>query len=217
MALLSGALAFKTRFVGDAAERAKVWAEALDLAGKVTAIEPNSPEPYRVRAFHDIETDDVESARLAAENFMRLKPRAPDPFNVMGGVYLRLGEPARAVEMYKQAVALAPKDTPAVFAANLAAAYFWVGDYKASIDWNLKALQTDPQFWRAQVALARAYAMAGDDDKARAQTQMVRRSRPGYKVDIDALRAEAASAAPARRALIEEKLIPASRKAGLTE
>ncbi len=217
MAQLSGALAFKARFVGDAAERAKVWAEALELAGKVTASEPNSPEPYRVLAFHGLDSGDIEGARLAAETFMRLKPRTPDPFNVMGGVYLRLGEPAKAVEMYKQAVALSPRDTPAVFAANLAAAYFWIGDYQASIDWNLKALQTEPQFWRAHVALARAYAMAGEEEKARAQTQTLRRLRPGYKVDVDAMRAEAASAAPSLRALIVEKLIPASRKAGLTE
>jgi tetratricopeptide (TPR) repeat protein len=217
MALLSGALAFKTRFVGDAAERGQVWAEALDLAGKVTAVEPNSPEPYRVRAFHDLGTGDIESARLAAEAFMRLKPRTPDPFNVMGNVYQGLNEPAKAVEMYKQAVALSPKDTPAVFAANLGAAYFWVGDYQASIEWNLRALQTEPEFWRAHLALARAYAMTGEDEKARMQTQAVRKLRPGYKVNVDSLRAEAASAAPNRRALIEEKLIPASLKAGLTE
>jgi tetratricopeptide (TPR) repeat protein len=135
----------------------------------------------------------------------------------MGGVYLSLNEPAKAVEMYKQAVALSPKETPAVFAANLAAAYFWIGDYQGSIEWNLKALQRDPQFWRANLGLARAYAMAGDDARARAQAQTVRRLRPGYKVDVGRLRAEAASAVPSRRALIEEKLIPASLKAGLTE
>jgi adenylate cyclase len=217
MALLSGALAFKTRFVGDAAERGKVWAEALDLAGKATAVDPNLSEPYRVRALHDLRTGDLESARIAAEAFMRLKPRTPDPFNVMGNVYQGLNEPAKALEMYKQAVALSPKETPAVFAANLAAVYFWVGDYQAAIEWNLRALQTQPEFWRAHVGLAQAYAMVGDDAKARAEAQTVRKFRPGFRVDVGVLRAEAASAVPSRRALIEEKLIPASVKSGLTQ
>jgi len=213
---LAGALAFKAALVADKAERGKAWSEALDLANKVTAIDPGSAEPYRVRAFHSLAADDVAGARLAAEAFMRLRPRAPDPYNVMGTVYLRLDEPAKAVEMYKQAVALSPKDVPLVFAANLGAASFLAGDYRGAIEWNLTALQSDPQYLPAHVWLARAYAMAGDDAKARAQTEALRRLRPGYKVDVAALVAEAASATPARKAAIDERIIPASRKAGLT-
>lgn len=217
MAQLSDALAFKARFVADPAERAKVDAEALELAKQVTAIDPAIPEPYRVRAFHALSTDDVEGARLAAETFMRLRPRAPDPFNVMGSVYLNLNDPAKAVEMFRQAVALSPRDAPAVFTANLGAACFLAGDYRCAIEWNLKTLQVEPDFFRAQLWLARAYAMAGEDARARAQTEALRRVRPGYKVDLAALRAEAASAPPARKAVIEERIIPASIKAGLTE
>lgn len=217
MAHLSGALAFKARFVSDAAERDKLKSEALDLANRVTALDPDAPEPYRVRAFHALEVGDVEGARLAAETFMRLKPRAPDPFNVLGSVYLNLNDPAKAVEMFRQAVALSPREAPAVFTANLGAACFLAGDYRCAIEWNLKTLQVDPDFFRAQLWLARAYAMAGEDAKARAQTEALRRARPGYKVDLAALRAEAASSPPARRAVIEERIIPGSIKAGLTE
>lgn len=217
MAELAGTLAFRTQAVQDKGERAKVWSEALGLANKVTALDPGLPEPYRVRAFHSLAADDIEGARLAAESFMRLKPRAPDPFNVMGSVYLRLEEPAKAVEMFKQAVALSPKDVPAVFTANLGTASFLAGDYQGAIEWNLRTLQSDPEFFRAHLWLARAYAMAGDEAKARAQTEALRRLRPGYKVDVAALVAEAASAAPARKAVIEQRIIPASLKAGLTE
>ena len=217
MAHLSGALAFKARFVDDAAERDKLKAEALDLANKVTALDPDAPEPYRVRAFHALEMGDAEGARLAAETFMRLKPRAPDPFNVLGSVYLSLNDPAKAVEMFRQAVTLSPRDAPAVFTANLGAACFLAGDYRCAIEWNLKTLQSDPAFVRAHVWLARAYAMAGEDANARAQTEALRRVRPGYKVDLAALRAEAASAPAVRKAVIEERIIPGSIKAGLTE
>lgn len=217
MAHLSGALAFKARFVNEAAERDRLKAEALDLANKVTALDPDAPEPYRVRAFRALELGDAEGARLAAETFMRLKPRAPDPFNVLGSVYLNLNDPAKAVEMFRQAVTLSPRDAPAVFTANLGAACFLAGDYRCAIEWNLKTLQVDPDFVRAHVWLARAYAMAGEDAKARAQTEALRRVRPGYKVDLAALRTEAASAPPDRKAVIEERIIPGSIKAGLTE
>ena len=99
----------------------------------------------------------------------------------MGSVYSRLGEVDKAVEMYKQAVSLSPKDVPAVFAANLSAAHFAQGDCRACIDWNLRALQSDPKFWRAHVGLAMAYAMVGDDSRARAEVAGGAQGKPGIQ------------------------------------
>lgn len=215
MALLAEALAFQPIHVRDAALREKIWAEALDVAAKVIAIDPTVPEPYRVVAFHGLATGDLEAAQRAAENFMRLAPRKPDPFNVMGNVYLHRGEAAKALEMYTQAVNLDRKNANAVFPANVARAYFMLGDYKAAIEWNLKALQAEPQFAGAQLGLAMAYAMNGDDAKARAAAQELRRLRPNVKVDVEKLRDS--SDTPAFRAYIEDKVIPAYRKAGLLD
>lgn len=217
MSELAGALAFKLNHVADPAERDKLQTEALELARQVTAIDPGIAEPYRVRTMHAVRAGDYESARLSAETFLRLGPRAPDAHNLMGSVYLGLEQPAKAVEMFKQAVALSPRDVPVVFAANLAGASFLVGDYRTSIEWGRKALQGAPDSLGVRVSLARALAMAGEEGLARAETQALRRQVPGYKVDLMTLRDEAEFASPARRALIEERIIPASIKAGLTE
>jgi len=218
MSFLATALSFKTRHVGDPELREKTWAEALDLANKVIAADPSSPDPYRVLAFHALRSGDLDRAHRAAESFMRLKPRQPDPFNVMGNVYQLRGEAAKAVEMFTQAVGLSPKnDSNAVFRANLAGAYFMLGDYKAAIDWNSKALQAEPQYLRAHVGLAMAYALAGDDSRARAEAQEVRRLRPGFKVDVEELRSRFKSASPQFKSFLEEKEIPAYHKAGLAE
>ncbi len=217
MALLVTALSFQPQYTSNPELERKIWVEALDLARKVTALDPTNPEPYRAIAFHGFATGDLESARRAAETFMRLKPRQPDPFNVMGGVFMREGEAAKAVDMFTQAVELAPRGLSAVFPANLAAAYFMLGNYKAAIDWNLKASQAEPQNLRVRVGLAQAYAMAGDDAGARAEVQEVRRLRPGFKVNVEKLRNRSESSPPKYRAFVEDKLIPAYRKAGLAD
>jgi TolB-like protein/cytochrome c-type biogenesis protein CcmH/NrfG len=217
-ASLATALNFKANQLRDQDLREKARAESVDLANKVIAIDPTSPEPYRVLAFHALRTDDLDGAQRAAETFMRLKPRQPDPYNVMGSVYMRRGDAAKAVETYSQAVALSPKnDANAVFRNNLARAYFMLGDYKAAIDWYSQALQAEPQGVPAHIGLAMAYAMSGDVAKAQAEGREVRRLRPGFKIDVEKLRADAASDPPQARAYIEDKLIPAYRKAGLTE
>jgi len=215
---LATALNFKASQLRDPALREKARAESVDLANKVIAIDPASPDPYRVLAFHALRSDDLDGAQRAAETFMRLKPRRPDPYNVMGTVYMQRGDAAKAVEMYSQAVALSPKnDANAVFRVNLARAYFMLGDYKAAIDWNSQALQVEPQDVGAHIGLAMAYAMSGDVAKAQAEGREVRRLRPAFKVDVEKLRADVAKDPPQARAYIEDKVIPAYRKAGLTE
>jgi len=217
-ASLATALSFKANQLRDPDLREKARTESIDLANKVIAIDPASPEPYRVLAFHALRTDDLDRAQRAAETFMRLKPRRPDPYNVMGSVYMRRGDAAKAVEMYSQAVALSPKnDANAVFRINLARAYFMLGDYKAAIDWNSQALQAEPQDVSAHIGLAMAYAMSGEVARAQAEGREVQRLRPAFKVDVEKLRADSASDPPEARSYLEDKVIPAYRKAGLTE
>jgi adenylate cyclase len=217
-ASLATALSFKANQLRDPGLRERARAESIDLANKVIAFDPASPEPYRVLAFHALRTDDLDGAQRAAETFMRLKPRQPDPYNVLGSVYMRHGDAAKAIEMFSQAVALSPKnDANAVFRINLARAYFMLGDYKAAVDWNSQALQVEPRDIAAHVGLAMAYAMSGDVAKARAEGREVRTLRPGFKVDVEKLRADSASDPPQARAYLEDKVIPAYRRAGLTE
>jgi Flp pilus assembly protein TadD len=146
---------------------------------------------------------------------LSLNPKLPPPYNLLANSYLREGEPARAVELLTQAVNLNPKNTGAVFMSNLGRAHFMAGNYKAAINWTSKALEANPKQNFAHTLLAMAYALDGDDARARAEAAEVRRLDPGFKVDPEKMLAQ--SATPAYRMYLETRAIPALRKAGLLE
>jgi hypothetical protein len=62
---------------------------------------------------------------------------------------------------------------------------------------------------------AMAYALDGDDARARAEAKEVRRLDPGFKVGIEQLRADAGT--PFQKSFTEGKEIRALRRAGLLE
>ena len=92
------------------------------------------------------------------------------------------------------------------FLNNLGRAYFMAGNYKAAIEWCDKALQVEPTLDAAHLVLAMAYALDGNEAKARAEAAEVRRRNPQYRFDVEAERARSAS--PAFRAYLEERVIP---------
>ena len=195
--------------------RERTWTEAVALATKVHAIDPDNPEYFRVIAFNALAHDDIEGARRAAQTWLSLAPRMPDPYNVLSNTYTRAGEPGKAIELLTQAIGLDRKNANAVFPANLAQAYFMSGDNKAAIVWNLKALEREPRLLRAHIGLAMAYALDGDDARAHAEAAEVRRLNPGVKFDLQRMRA--GSDPPAYKAILEERMIPGLRKAGLID
>ena len=193
--------------------REATWKEALDLATKVNASEPDNPEYYRVVAFHAGSHGDEAGQRRASEAMLRLSPREPSAYNVLAVTHLRAGEPQRAIELLTKAVELNRKNAGAVFLNNLGRAYFMAGNYKAAIEWCDKALQVEPTLDAAHLVLAMAYALDGNEAKARAEAAEVRRRNPQYRFDVEAERARSAS--PAFRAYLEERVIPGLSKAGL--
>jgi adenylate cyclase len=200
--------------LGDAM-RERTWNEALALATKANESEADSPDYYRIRAFHAGRHGDTEGERRAAEAMLRLNPRDPGAYNVLAGTFLRAGEPQKAIELLTKAIDLNRKNAGVVFLNNLGRAYFMAGNNKAAIEWSDKALQLQPNFISAHVILAMAFASEGNDARARAEAEEVRRLNPKYAFDVE--KARAAPATPAYAAYREEKVIPALRRAGLLE
>jgi adenylate cyclase len=215
---LASALSFQATNFGSglgAGVRERTWNEAMDLATRANASEPDNPEYYRVVAFHAGNHGDVEGQRRAAEAMLRLNPRSPAAYNVLAATFMRAGEPQRAIELLTKAVDLNRKNADAVFLNNLGRAYFMAGNNKAAIEWCDKALQTQPTFDLAHVVLAMAFALDGNEARARAEADEVRRLNPGFRFDLEKARARPES--PAYRAYLEERAIPALRRAGLLE
>jgi tetratricopeptide (TPR) repeat protein len=217
---LASVLAFQVANFGssmsaEAGER--TWREALELADKAHLADPGNPEYFRIVAFHARAHGDPAAVRRAAEELVRLRPKWAYPYNVLGSSYLVDGEFEKAVELISRAVDLTPKVDAGsyVFPLNLCAAYFGAGNNKAAIEWCGKVAAAMPTSSRAHYFLAMAYALDGDIEKARIEAAEYRRLMPDRKFDADSMRADERT--PARKAYVENKAIPALRKAGLME
>lgn len=217
---LASVLAFEANNFGSlmsADVRARTWREAIELATQAHTADPGNPEYFRIVAFHARSQGDSAGERRAAEELVRLRPKWAYPYNVLGSSYMREGDFDKAVELLTRAVDLTPRlDSGSdVFPLNLCAAYFGAGNNKAAIEWCGKVITTQPTSGRAHYFLAMAYALDGDTVRARAEADEVRRLMPGRKFEAAKMRAEAET--PARKALLDGKVIPALGKAGLLE
>jgi tetratricopeptide (TPR) repeat protein len=127
-----------------------------------------------------------------------------------------LGEPQRAIDLETQAIKLDPKHPHEYVFFVMGQAYFMLGDNDAAIESLLKSLEINPATTGAYVFLAMAYALKGEDAKARAATAEVRRLDPN--VSLSTYLKNGVWHPPAK--LVEwqkSKLVPAWRKAGLPE
>lgn len=217
---LASTLAFEVANFGGsvtAEEREQKWREAIELAEKAHLAEPGNPEYFRIVAFRARDQGDAAAERRAAEELVRLRPKWAYPYNVLGSSYLRDGDFDKAVELLSKAVDLTPKVEAGsnVFPLNLCAAHFGAGNNKAAIENCGKVSLVMPMASRAHYFLAAAYAADGDTAKARAEAAEYRKLMPDSKFDANAMLAEART--PARKAYVQNRLIPALKKAGLME
>lgn len=143
-----------------------------------------------------------------------LEPKNPLAYNSLAVTLYYAGEPKRSIELLIQAINLEPKHPNGLVLAGMGRAYFMLGDNDGAIEWLLKSLEQNPAFAPTHAYLAMAYALKGDDCKALDAAAKMRRLAPNYKLS----ELEPDSSRPAAyKALYENKLAPAWRKAGLPE
>jgi adenylate cyclase len=125
------------------------------------------------------------------------------------------GEPERVIGLLTQAINLNPKHPNEFALVIMGVAYFWLGDNDAAIEWLQKALEANPGFGYTYAYLAMAYALKGEDAKARAAAADLRRVDPNRT--LSAYRKESALRPAAFQEWFEGKVVPSWRKAGLPE
>jgi TolB-like protein len=191
------------------------YVESRDLALKVRELDPSIPEIYSVIALYAIAHDDFAGFQRAVETWFALDPKDPSAVGYLGSVYLYRGEPRRAIELRIQSINLNPKHPADVTFQNLGWAYFMLGDYDSAIEAVLKSLEINPAMAGSYALLAMAYALKGDDIKARAAVANARRVDPHLKLDESDKPQPSFPAA--YKESYENKFLPAWRKAGLPE
>lgn len=193
--------------------REKMLVEARDLAMKAKDLDPEDPGVYLAIGIFASNHDDFAGSRRARETRLALDRKNVSPYNNLAGSFLGTVEPKKAIELLNKAYTLDPKHpTTDMVLANMGYAYFMLGDNDAAIEWCLKAVERNPTFPNVYATLAKAYALKGDDAKARAAVAELRRLDPQYKLERPG-----PSTPAAYKEWFEQKDLPAWRKAGLPE
>src|SRR5208283_800115 len=198
----------------DASVVEKKFSEGRDLVLKAKALDPDNPQVYNTLGIYALGHDDLAGARRAYETSLSLDPKNPRAYVNLAMVFLNEGEPRRTVELVNQAISLDPKHADEHYFFTMGWAYFNLGDNDAAIDWLLKCTEKSPGMCPYD-ALAMAYALKGEDAKAREAAAEFRRLDPSET--LSSLRKDSASNPAKYQAIFESKVVPAWRKAGLPE
>ena len=199
----------------DKSVREKKYEEGRAFALKAKELDPGNPEVYNAIGLYASDHGDFAEARRAFETWVSLEPKTPNAYNNLGNLLVRAGEPERGIEVLTQGINLNPKHPYDLILFNMGRAYFMIGDNDAAIAWCLKSSEKNPTYPPPIAYRAMAYALKGEDAKARAAAAELRRVDPSFT--LPAWREVAASNSPAYREWFETKLVPAWRKAGLPE
>ena len=158
---------------------------------------------------------DWEGARHASGAYLSLAPKNPAGYNSLAFVLINYGEPKNAIELLTQAIKLDPKHPHEFILWIMGQSYFMLGDNDTAIEWFEKAKETNPGLAGIYSDLAMAYALKGDDAKARAAGAEFHRLAPHDT--LSNARKDVSTRPPAYNEWFESKLVPAWRKAGLPE
>jgi len=218
MAYLAAVLIIQAGNFGDQMDASvveKKFSEGRDLVLKAKALDPDNPQVYNTLGSYAFDHGDLAGARRAYETLLSLDPKSPLAYFQLARVYLNEGEPKRTIELLNQATSLDPKHVHEFNLLTLGWAYFDLGDNDAAIASLLKSVEKNPGFAGTYMALALAYALKGEDAKAREAAAEFRRLDPSET--LSSLRKDSASNPAKYQAIFESKVVPAWRKAGLPE
>jgi len=118
------------------------------------------------------------------------------------------GRSEEAIPMYQKAIRLNPFGTTAIY-LNFGNALRHTGRFEEAVSAYKKAIQLSPDNIIAHLLLAVTYSMMGRENEARAEAAEVLRINPKFSVD------NFAKALPYKDQSVIDKIIDASRKAGL--
>ncbi|MBT5194330.1 MAG: hypothetical protein HOM07_18430 [Rhodospirillaceae bacterium] len=204
---------FRRKLTPDARE--KKFAEGREYALKAKELDPGNPRIYSVLALYASTHNDFPAQRRATETYLRLDPKSPMAYNFEANTQIYLGNYQKAIAFLDQGSALDPKHPHVLLAVSYFRAYFLAGDNDATIEWAQRALELNPRFSESHVFLAMAYALKGDDAKAREAVANLAQANPKFK--LTNFRKPQSSRPAAHNDAYSMKILPAGRKAGLPE
>jgi tetratricopeptide (TPR) repeat protein len=189
---------------------------AEDLARQALRTAPGDPTLYYVLSDAALDRGDFEAARSALEHALELDPRLPATYNNLGAMYQSVGEAARAHELFQKGLQVPSYLPPVILYGNLSITAFMLGRADEALSWARKAVEADPDKPDLHANLAMAWALKGDEARARAAAREALRLEPGFR-----LQWAETTPWPGKeddwRVYLETRVRPAARLAGLPE
>ncbi len=125
------------------------WRRALTHLEAARTINPQSPEviellgeAWSVHARNRLESGDTLQALSALGKAIEYSPFSVEPLNLAGIVYYRLGDPDKAVTLFRKAIAVDSSNASAYF--NLGMVYWQQNNHQMAHTQWLHALENDP-------------------------------------------------------------------------
>jgi TolB-like protein/Flp pilus assembly protein TadD len=193
--------------------RGLLFAQAAAEAKQVLARDPEHVRMLRLLASDAEVRGDFDTARKLYERALEIDPRNAATYVNVGGMLLNsLGRSQEARELLLKALQLPSYLPPAMTYAALSEVAAVQGKYDEAIEWGEKSVQANPDHGLTRANLAVAYAMKGDERRARALTAELLQRHPGYRATFPE------NPWPGNEAAFREywgRVIPAARLAGL--
>lgn len=196
-------------------ERERKYSEGNDVILKARELDRDDPGIYAVMALYAATHDDFDGQRRASETWVSLEPKNPIAYNFLANVLLQSGEAKRAAELLTQAINLDPKHPSPLVLLGMSRTQFTLGNNDETIEWSHRALEANRKLTDPYPYLAMAYALKGDDTKARATVEDLLRADPNFK--LTEFKRPMTSSPAVYKEWFEKKYLLAARKAGLPE
>jgi len=146
----------------------------------------------------------------AGKRAFEMEPNSEDVITSYATILSFVGEPEKAIPLYKEAFRLNPKPSSShihLFAIALRDS----GRYEEAISQAKRAIGEEPNNLVAHVVLTSSLSLAGQDEEARAAAHEILRINPNFSV------AKYQTRAPQKDKDLVDRLCEALRKAGLPE
>lgn len=163
--------------------RRSEFADAVKEIDLLIKDEPQNPNHYRFRAEVLRVWGKLDRAKRDYLRMTELAPDAPDAYNGLAEVLLQAGEHRGALDAAKRAAALAPNEWVALY--NLGMIEDRLGQSEAALEHLDRALALRVKDARHRALIhfyrARAFARLGDETRARAALDLLKRHRLGLE------------------------------------
>jgi adenylate cyclase len=197
-------------------------ARAEALVGKALAAEPRSALVHFAKGEVLRAQSRWEDAIPEYETVLAFYRSSAAALHALGQCKLFTGSIEEVIPLDEQAIRLSPRD-PYIgnFFQRIGLVHLLQSRTDEAVVWLEKARSANPEHWFAHAALASAYGLKGETERAAAELAEARRLRgEGYLSSISQARKrlrEEFVAAPNVRALYEATLFAGLRKAGMPE